>query len=261
MFNTAEPVDSLRLFDSAYSVNVKKAGDDTSLAAEQMNLAKVMEPVAAGMAESHPDPVDFAIACGAALGHLTKSRVDFRQDFMPYQGKKLMFERTLKALSISVTVMLLAVGLYFQLRLYTSNSYLNTLHQNIRNEYVAVFGKAPDNDKEMLSKLKGELIRVQKVKSGQLSASGEASVSAMLTYVLEALNKAPANMKVNIEFITVGSQSIVIAGETASRENTLALFNAIDAHEHLKTSQNTYDQQGGVDKFRVTILPKDSSKK
>jgi hypothetical protein len=258
--NTADAVDSLWLFDDTNFLSVQKMGEETGLSAEQMDLVRVMEPVTAGMTE-HPAPVDFAIACGAALGHLTKTRIDFRQDFMPYLGKRILFEKTLKMLSISVILMLLAVGLYFQLRLYKANSYLNTVRQNMKNEYVAVFGKAAPSGTNMLNKLKSEAIRVQKIKSGQLSASGEASVSALLTYVFEALNAAPSQVQVNIDYITVGARSIMIAGDTASRDNTIALFNAFDAHQHLKTSQPSYDFKSGRDQFKVTILPKDSAKK
>ena len=258
--NTAEPVDMLRVFDSANSIDAQKAGEESGFAAEHINLAQVMEPVTAGMTES-PDPVDFAVACGAALGHLTKTRVDFRQDFMPYQGKKLLLEKTLRMLSISVTLMLLAVGLYFQLRLYKANHYLSHQRQNMQNEYVAVFGKAPGSSKDVLSNLRRELVRVQKVKSGQLSASGEASVSALVTYVLEALNAAPPQVQMNIDYVTVGAKSIIISGDTASRDNTIALFNAIDAHQHLKTSQQTYEFKANRDQFRVTVLPKETSKK
>ena len=94
-----------------------------------------------------------------------------------------------------------------------------------------------------------------------MSATGEASVSALLTYIIEALNKAPTQVNMNIDYITVGSKSIVLAGDTASNENTIALFNVIDAHEHLKTSQNAYEFAGGRSKFRVTVLPKESSRR
>jgi hypothetical protein len=256
----AAEIDSLRLFDATDSMNVQKAGEASGLAAEHIDLVKVMEPVAAGMTE-HPDPVDFTIACGAALGSLTKTRIDFRQDFMPYQGKRAMLEKTLKMLSISVTLMLLAVGLYFQLRLYRANSYLSGLHQNMKTEYMAVFNKQPPSEKEVLSNLNREAIRVEKIKRGQIGASGEASVSALLTYVFQSLNGVPPNVQVNIDYITVGAKSILIAGDTPSREATIALFNSFDAHQHLKTSQPSYDFKGGRDQFKVTILPKDSAKK
>jgi hypothetical protein len=257
--NVSEPVDSLRLLDSTNTVDIQKAARVSGLEAQQTDMGPMLGSVAAGMTET-PDAVDFAIACGAALGHFEKSRVDFRQDFMPYQGRKILLENTLKMLSIAVTVMLLAVGLYFQLRLFKSTSYMGMLHKNMRNEYAAVFGKMPaasEGDKAMLDRLKRELIRIQKVKSGQLSTGGETSVSALLTYVLETLNNVPSDVHLDIDFITVGTKSIIIAGNTASRQNTIALFNAIDAHEHLRTSQNTYETKNGRDEFRVTVLPKE----
>ena len=256
-----EAVDSLRIFDSANSITVQKVSDQTGLAAEQIHLSQVMEPVTAGMTEI-PDPVDFAIACGAALGHLAKTRIDFRHDFMPFQGKKLKLEKMFKMLSIAVTLMLLAVGLYFQLRLYKANSYLGELRQNMQKEYVAVFGKKPvAGEKNILGVLKREQIRVQKLKSGQVNASGEASVLALLTGVLEAINSAPPHVQVGIDYITVGTKSVMIAGDTASRDNTIALFGSIDAHQHLRTSQPSFDIKSGRDKFTVTILPKESVRK
>ena len=237
--------------------------EETGLAAELIDLRQVMDPVTAGMTES-PDPVAFAIACGAALGHLTKTRTDFRQDFMPYQGKKLLLEKTIKVLSISVTLMLLAVGLYFQLRLYKANSYLNTLHKNLQTEYAAVMGKLPPSDKtvqSILNTIKSEQIRVEKVKSGQLSVSGEAAISAMLTYVIEALNSAPPQVQPNIDYITVAAKSIIMAGDTANRDATLALINAIDAHQHLKVSQSSFDFKSNRDQFRFTILLREAGRK
>ncbi|MDO8302337.1 MAG: hypothetical protein Q7T18_03755 [Sedimentisphaerales bacterium] len=257
---SAEAVDSLRLFDSANSIDVQKAGDKAGFAAEQIHLSQVMEPVTAGMTDI-PDPVDFSIACGAALGHLAKTRVDFRHDFMPFQGKRLKLEKAIKMLSISVVMMLLAVGLYFQMRLYKANSYLGSLRQHTQKEYVAVFGKPPAGEKNLLGALKREQIRVQKLKSGQINASGEASVLALLTHVLGANNSAPPQVQLNIDYITVGSKSIMIAGDTASRDNTIALFGAIDAHPNLKTSQPSYDFKSGRDKFTVTILPRESGRK
>ena len=138
MFNMAEPVDSVRAFDVSGSLDMQKISSETGLQAEQLNLSKMMEPVTQDC-----DAMDFAIACGSALGHLTKTRVDFRQDFMPFQGKRIALEKTLKVLCISATLMLLAVGLYFQLRLFTANSYLNRLRDNLTTEYTAVFGKPP----------------------------------------------------------------------------------------------------------------------
>jgi hypothetical protein len=261
MFNAAESSDSLRLFDSVNSLDVNKAAQDIGLSAQQINLSAVMESVKSDTSQM-PDPVDFAIACGAVLGQIIKTRVDFRQDFMPYQGKRVMLEKTLKALSISVTLMLLAVGIFFQLRLFTSNRYLGQLRQNLKTEYTAVFaGKTPSSTADAISNLNRELIRVQKVKSGQISASGEASVSALLTYVIEALNKTPPNVQVNFDYITVSPKTVIVAGDTGSHDNTLALFNAFDSHPHIKTSQSSFDFKSNRDQFRVTILPKEGSKK
>ena len=40
--------------------------------------------------------VGFAIACGAALSHLERAQaVDFRSDFMPYQGKKVRLQKAM----------------------------------------------------------------------------------------------------------------------------------------------------------------------
>jgi len=87
------------------------------------------------------------------------------------------------------------------------------------------------------------------------------SVSALLTYVLEALNAAPPQVQMNIDLYDRWRKSIIISGDTASRDNTIALFNAIEAHPHLKISQQNYEFKVNRDQFRVTILPEEASKK
>ena len=138
---------------------------------------------------------------------------------------------------------------------------MRSLNQKMQKDYTAVmYGKSMPSGDEFISSLKRQLIRVQQVKEGRLNTSGQESVSALLTSIIEALNHAPGDIQMNIDNLSISSKNIVITGDTASRENTISLFNAIDQHPRLKTSQNNYDFKAGRDQFRVTILPKETTK-
>jgi len=204
------------------------------------------------------DPVDFAIAYGAALSHIQKAqRVNFRHDFMPYQGKKVRLQKAMKFLSASITVLMLAMGLYFQLQLLQKNNYRNQLREKFEKQYSTVMlGKKPPAKSNPVKKLASELRRIRDVKSGQLSITGEESVSAKLTLALEAFNKCAAQTNLNIDSITITTKTISITGDTSSRKNTLKLFEEIKK-AGLDISQQRLSSKSGRDNFSITIAPKE----
>ena len=202
-------------------------------------------------------PVGFAIAYGAALSHLEKAQsVNFRNDFMPYQGRKVRLQKAMKFSSVSVVVLMLAAGVYFQLQLRQENKYRNQLFEKLETQYSAVmFGKKPLAKSDPVKKLEGELRRIESVKKGLLSVTGEESISAKLTLVLEAFNKCAAQTNLNIDSISITTKTISIAGDTSSRENTLKLFDAI-RNSGLEILQQYLDAKGGRDNFSITVMPK-----
>lgn len=256
-FKQAPGPNCLKVFDAAESVDCRTLAEKIGIATEPVDLAQLTGTAGEAL-PGRAEFIDFAIACGAALTGLTKTeKVDFRPDFMPYQGRKVRLQKALKVLSISVSVLLLAVGLYFQLRLLTTNRYCHRLRQKLQKDYAAVmFGKKLPSKEGPAGRLKRELIRIRKIKSGQLSAAGEDSVSAMLTYILEAINQTPDKVDLSIDSISVSPKSIVIAGDTNKRGNTIILFDTINRHPRLTRAQSTYESKAGRDKFRVTVALK-----
>lgn len=252
---TDEPISEIKAFDSSSCASYEHLGEQFGIEAGLVDLAG-----AAGVGEEAlgalTDPVDFVIAYGAALCVAKKCEsVNFRSYFMPYQGRKVRLQKAVKLLSIAVGVLILAVGLYFQMQLFQKNRYRKQLRAKFERQYSAVmFGEVPPKSNPA-QKLARELRRIRDVKSGQLSVTGEESVSAKLTLVLEAFNKCAAQTNLNIDSISITTKTISITGETSSRRNTLKLFEAIESGK-LDVLTQRLDAKGGRDNFRITVAPR-----
>jgi hypothetical protein len=251
-----KPVNCIRVFDSAGSVNCQQLGEKIGIEADSLDLI--------GTAVAGPEtladcagPVDFAIACGAALSRLEKAQsANFRSDFMPYQGGKVRLQKAIKFSSISVAVLMLVVGAYFHLQLWQENNYRNRLYKKFEKQYAAVmFGKKPQGKFNAVKKLAGELRRIENVKKGLLSVTGEEAIAAKLTLVLEAFNRCAEQTNLNIDSVSITAKTIRIAGDTSSRSNTLKLFDAI-RQSKLEILQQYLDSKGGRDNFSITVVPK-----
>ena len=250
-------INCIKVFDSTGSVNHQQLGEKLGIEAGSVDLPAAVTASLETLADC-ADPVDFAIAYGAALSHSEKARsVNFRSDFMPYQGKKVRLQKAMKFLSVSVTVLMLAVGLYFQLQLLQKNKYRNQLRRKFEQEYSTVMlGKKPPPKSNPVKKLANELRRIRDVKSGQLSITGEESISAKLMLVLEAFNKCAAQTNLKIDKISITDKNITIGGDTSSRKNTLTLLEAIK--DKMVISSERHDSKSGRDTFSITIVPKNN---
>ena len=59
-----------------------------------------------------------AIACGAALLSEKKpNEVNCRIDYLPFQGRKKRIEKSIKLAAIAAAIVIIALGIYFQLQL------------------------------------------------------------------------------------------------------------------------------------------------
>ncbi len=251
----SEPPNLVMVTDTTGKVDCDSMREKLGFEIQSFDLAEAanIEP---DQQSEYDSVVDFAIACGASFGQLSKGTfVNFRSDFMPYQGRKLLIQKTLKILSISVTALMIIVGLYFQLQVFKTNRYVSRLHKKVQKQYAAVMFDKKIPSEGAVSKLGREVTKIQKIKSGLLSAAGEESVSAKLTFVLEAFNKAPKNINLKIDTITISAKTITIVGNTNARPSTLKLFDSVKKHPKLKMSQSTYELKSGRDKFRITVLP------
>jgi len=255
---TSEPTNYLKICDSMNSVDRQQLGAKLGTEVEDVNLAESAGIETQAMADC-ADPVDFAIAYGAALAHLEKAQtINFRNDFMPYQGKKMRIQKALKFLSISVSVLLLALGLYFQVQLMKFNRSRTSLHDKFEPQYFAVMPgrkELPDTFSEAVRKLGSELRRIRDVRSGLISIQGEESISSKLTLVLEALNKCAAQTDLNIDSISITTTAISIAGETSSASSTQKLREAIIEKKLGNLQERVSPAKSGRNSFSITITP------
>ncbi len=253
---TDEPINCLKVFDSAGSVDYQQLS--SKLGIEVSGLDLVASAVADPQTLADCDaPVDFVIACGAGLAHQEKTQnINFRNDFMPYQGKKVRLRKALKVASYSVTILMFVVGLYLQTSLWKVNRGRSTAGKKFAKDYSAVMlGKKPPDKTKPVTELGNELRHVRDVKRGLISAEGEKSVSSKLTLVLQAFNSSAAQTDLNIDSITITDRNISIVGDTSSRGNTLRLFEAIKKAD-LEIQQQRLDIKEGRDNFTITVMAK-----
>jgi hypothetical protein len=256
LINGVKPVNSVKIFDSTGSVDYQQLGSRLGIKAGSVDLIEASAAAPETLADC-TDRVGFATAYGAALSLMEKGRgVNFRSDFSPYQGKKVRLQKAVKFSSISVTILALAAGMWFQMQLWQENRYRSQLHKKLEKDYSAVtFGKKPPAKTDPVKKLEGELRRIESVKKGLLSVTGEQSISAKLTLVLDAFNKCAEQTGLNVDSISITTKTISIAGDTSSRQNTLKLFDAIKG-SGLEILQQDLSAKGGRDNFSITIDPK-----
>jgi hypothetical protein len=185
---------------------------------------------------------------------LVKSeKVDFRPFFLPYQGKRAILEKTIKILSLSVTALLIVLGIFLYLQYYRTNNDRNRLKEKFKAEYaIAMTGEKFTKSSEAVRRLKSEINRIKDVKSGFLSTAGGDSVEARLTFLFEALNSVPKEVDIEIEKIAVTTITMSITGSTSSGGH-LQLFAAIDKHPKLARGSSAYESKDNRDQFRVTI--------
>ncbi|MFZ0035458.1 MAG: type II secretion system protein GspL [Sedimentisphaerales bacterium] len=256
LVGTDGPLNCIKVFDSAGSVNYQQLNEKLGIEVSSVDLIGTAVTGPEALADC-ADPVGFAIAYGAVLYHLEKAQtVNFRNDFMPYQGKKVRLQKAMKFSSAAVIVLMLAVGVYFQLQLWQENKYRSRLREKFEKQYSAVMlGKKLPAGSDPVKKLTSELRRIENVKKGLLSVTGEEAISAKLTLVLDAFNKCAAQTNLNIDSISITTKTISITGDTSSRENTLKLFDAI-RDSGLEVLQQYLEAKGGRDNFSVTVEPK-----
>lgn len=254
---TSEPINFLKVFDSANSVSHSAIGG-LGIETEDISLAESAGIKTQTLADC-ADPVDFAIAYGAALAHLEKAQsINFRNDFMPYQGKKLRMQKALKFLSISVTILLVALGLYFQVQLLKVSRYRNSLTDKFEPQYLAVMPgtkELPDKFSEAVRKLGSELRRIRDVRSGLISIKGEESVASKLTLVLEAFNKCAAQTNLNIDSVSITTKSISITGDTSNVSSTQKLRAALIERKLGNLQERISPTKSGRNSFSITIVP------
>jgi hypothetical protein len=244
---------AIKVYAPTAGIDLPALAAQTSMTAESLDIAqKVTLPASA---DSQQDDIfDIVIAAGAAAGLFGKTdRVDFRADFMPYQGKRQAIEKIIKIAGVCAAVLFIVLGVLLQMRYMSAGKDIKKLDAKFKNEYViAMPGGRYTNSRDAVQRLKREINKIRDVKSGILSASGEDSIEAKLTYLFEMLNSVPVNVDINIEKIAVTTKTMNITGSTNLGGN-LQLFGAVDKHPKLTRGSATYEAKDGRDNFRLTI--------
>jgi hypothetical protein len=251
-----EPISCLRVFDSTGSVNCRQLGETLGINTEGVHLAE-SAGVEADVLADCADTVEFAIAYGTALTHLQKTHSpNFRDDFMPYQGKKRRLQKTLKFLSLSVTVLMIALGMYVTSQLLQTSKYRSRLRRKFEPQYSAVVGKGLRGGIKTGVKKLGSMKRsIESTVKGH--STGEKAISAKLQLVLEAFNKCAKPARLSVDNVSITDKFIRIKCETSGRRSTTQLRRALE-RVGLKISHESVGVEAGRDKLTITVVPKSS---
>jgi hypothetical protein len=246
-----------KVFDSAGAVNASLLSDRLGIESEEIDLPGIIETELRPEADC-ADPIEFAIAYGAVLALSEKGRsVDFREDFSPFQGKKLRLQTTLKTAAISVTILLVAVGLYFQMQLFSVNRDRDNIRNKFARDYAEVMLEKLSSNlkiKDAVRELGKQQRRIENEKKGLYT--DEKSISSNLTMALTAFNDNECAKQTNLEInmITVTAKNVIITGDTSGRENTLKFINVLEKNG-LKENKLNNSLKDGRDNFNVTVVP------
>jgi len=252
----AGPVNCIKIFDSTGAIESQQLDEKLGMETSVIDLLSIAETKLHPEAECG-DPIDFAIAYGAALALSEKGRsVDFREDFSPFQGKKLRLQKTLKAAAISVTILVVAVGLYFHTQLFSVSRSKNNIRSRFAKDYAEVtLDKLSDNvkTKDAVRELGKLLRRIEDEKKGLIT--NEKSISSNLTLLLAAFNKCAAQTGLNIDTVNITTKAIMVTGDTSSRQNRQRFFATVRG-SGLEIKQEGYGLKDNRESFRITIAPK-----
>jgi hypothetical protein len=255
LLQTGGAVNRLEIFDTADSVSCDDIAKKIAIETNRIDITGLAKLSADAIADC-PDAVEFAIAYGAAIAQLDGSHgTNFRGDFMPYQGKKMRLQQTLKFFAVAAVILMFAVGLYGLMQALQFNQYRAKLGAKFAKDFSAVmFGeKMPSKTKEATRKISTALRRIKEAQKG-FSLTGEEAVAAKLALVLQALNKCAATTGLNIETVSITDKMITLNGDTPSPENTLKMFEALK-QTGLNVLQQRISTDGGRSTFGVTVEP------
>jgi hypothetical protein len=173
---------------------------------------------------------------------------------MPYQGRKRKIQQLTRTLSIALTGIIVIFGAYLSFDLMQKKSIVSRQHEKFAKDYsVVMMGESmPDSAEKASKELARELRRIRSVKSGQLSMTGEKSVSSKLTLLLKAFNKSAKATNLEIDSISITSRSINVIGSTSSRANTLKLMESLKGTQ-LEITKSRLDIKDSRDHFSITL--------
>jgi hypothetical protein len=178
---------------------------------------------------------------------------------MPYQGRKMRLQQTIKFFAVATVILMFALGLYGLMQAIQLNRYDARLREKFSKEFSAVMlgEKAQGKLKNSTDKLSRALRRVKEAQKG-FSLTGEEAVAAKLTLVLQAFNKCAATTGLNIDSVSITDKAITLEGSTSSPDSTLKVFEALK-QTGLTVLQQRIATNGARSTFGVTVEPKQQS--
>ena len=173
------------------------------------------------------DPVTYAVAYGATLcSEGIGEGVNFRNDYMPHQGRRLQLQGAAKWASIAVTLLLIAVGLYLQLQTMHARKDRSDLRAKMAPDYkVAMRGRNLTDRANPKDDLERELRRMMSNSGGVTSDDA----SGYLERVLKAMNDCKAQkLDINIEKISINPKTVTVVGDSHKTDEALKFFTALE---------------------------------
>ncbi|MEN6578277.1 MAG: type II secretion system protein GspL [Phycisphaerales bacterium] len=251
------PVGRLRVCSVGGDLPRESIGERTGFSVEPCDLA-AMAGVEPGDISDCSSAVDFALAYGAALGLTDKvNSVNLRNDHMPFLGKKMRQQKAVRFLSVSVTILLLAVGVFFHSQLLRENRHRADLRAKFEPDYLAVMPgktKLPETMKIAVDDLKGALRTLKAEKTG--IGADQDSVSAKLTLVLSALNACAEKTGLNVKSVTISSTIITVDGTTSGHHNAANVLMPAMEKGGVQVLSHRIDPEDDHDKFSLTLEPR-----
>ncbi len=259
LLEVAEPINRIEVFDSGDAVKLEDISKKLTIQTELFDIVRLGGLTEEQLSEC-PDAVELAIAYGAAIGYLDLADgLNFRHDYMPYQGKKLRLQKTLRFFSGAAVILVFAVGLYGFMQAVQINKYRARLRDKFAKEYSAVMSgeTMPPTTAVANSKLRTALGRVKNAQKDSFAITGEEAISGRLALVLQAFNKCSKATGLNIENINITERAITISGDTdaGKRDSTLKFFEAL-RQTNLDVLQQRISSDEGRSTFNVTVEPK-----
>ena len=257
LFGSTEPTNVLRVFDSAGMVDLPTLTERTGILTKKIDLLEEIDIINAEW-DNPVNQIDFAIAYGAALSLLDKEQtINFRDDFSPYQGKKIKTQKALKFTLVSVTVLLIALGLYFQMHLFSVQRDVKKSRAKFDKNYEIVMERELTDSTSTataLKRLRNELKTLQAGSENIITAG--TTISSKLTLVLKAFNNCAKQTGLSVKNIKIAEKNISIDGETSSKINTTKFLNVLrDTNLEIK-STNSFTARSNRDGFSITLEPK-----
>ncbi len=260
LVDTGHPVGRLCVFDAQSGLRTEFLHEGTGLPVSACDPAALAHVKSSETGEE-VNGVDFALACGAALAPAEKvNSVNLRNDHMPYLGRKRRVQNAVRLLSLAVTILLLAVGVFFHSQLIRVNKQRESLRDKLELDYRAVMPgetKLPTPMKQGVDKLGSTLRRLQNDKAGVME---QGSIAAKLTMVLQGINACARQTDLNVRSIAITDTSIVVNGDTSSRESTVNVMGAAMEKVGLKIDRQSVNREGERDTFSITLKPLNKGK-